>query len=608
MIRQIIYKKTPPGKICFWVFLTFLVLKVGAANSDPINILIDDSVNGNQLELSSGDTIFDPFKGKIGFAINVNSLFWGSTIEDTTLVQFSLDGSYIWTNADTIWARFATQYAVLSDEIRLDQAVNVLQVLAKVPNPDNNEDTLFYQKDFTIYYTKPKIEIVEAAEFEQPDSITTISSDSLAVKLNARSQFPSNNQWSYIKRIQGRYQEKSFIDLYTAPANGLPVIELEIENILDTLGEELVPGWNSLSFRSEGRCNPAPSGNNCTNGEFSEVITLHVFYLTHAPPPNNGVFSLENKHYLLEGIPPGGEFEGDGITGSVFFNPSLAGPGEHTITYSYPLTNIDDPVVSIPLTVLEGQAEDPPIAGPQEVCRKAVEYYDYDGDAEIIVEGGMIVQIEPEEGFWVEWTGEGAEDNEYARQTGRILIGDNEFLVDITQANKPDKPSIQLINNNLLICSDSNALYYRWMKNEDPLHEGFLTSPYFFLDGVALNTGDKLYVEIRNTLGAFDCFSQSDPIEVNATASYLTKETDVSMHLYPNPCYGELTVSFDGETDIYRVELIDFYGRIRYVMTLSREINQPIIHFPCGQFEKGLYVVRAVGAQRNYYQKIFIGK
>ncbi|MCX7767686.1 MAG: PKD domain-containing protein [Flavobacteriales bacterium] len=68
----------------------------------------------------------------------------------------------------------------------------------------------------------------------------------------------------------------------------------------------------------------------------STVVTIQVL-----PGPNvvfNGMFPLcvnASPVVLNAGSPSGGTYSGPGVVGGTTFNPSLAGPGTHTLTYTY---------------------------------------------------------------------------------------------------------------------------------------------------------------------------------------------------------------------------------------------------------------------------------
>lgn len=72
-------------------------------------------------------------------------------------------------------------------------------------------------------------------------------------------------------------------------------------------------------------------GNNCTNIDSALIQVDPVAVVTVDPVTD---LCLSSPAVTLNGSPAGGTFSGPGVTGNTF-NPSLAGVGTHTITYTY---------------------------------------------------------------------------------------------------------------------------------------------------------------------------------------------------------------------------------------------------------------------------------
>jgi PKD repeat protein/uncharacterized spore protein YtfJ len=74
--------------------------------------------------------------------------------------------------------------------------------------------------------------------------------------------------------------------------------------------------------------------NSCGTGEFSDQLTISRYFPDVSLEPFDWVCLDWPAFELAGGFPLGGEYSGAGVEDG-WFNPSLAGPGTHTITYTY---------------------------------------------------------------------------------------------------------------------------------------------------------------------------------------------------------------------------------------------------------------------------------
>lgn len=75
--------------------------------------------------------------------------------------------------------------------------------------------------------------------------------------------------------------------------------------------------------------------NNCGAGEASEILTVTINDLPAVTLSSIGNFCIDEASVVLtNGTPEGGVYTGNGISGNTF-DPVTAGPGAHTITYTY---------------------------------------------------------------------------------------------------------------------------------------------------------------------------------------------------------------------------------------------------------------------------------
>ena len=95
----------------------------------------------------------------------------------------------------------------------------------------------------------------------------------------------------------------------------------------------------------------SPSANGCLGISSDVVVTIHPGPFVSLTICYDPVITTNSQPVKVKGgIPLGGTYSGAGITGSTFY-PAIAGPGNHTITYSYTNTygciNTENQTISV---------------------------------------------------------------------------------------------------------------------------------------------------------------------------------------------------------------------------------------------------------------------
>jgi len=250
----------------------------------------------------------------------------------------------------------------------------------------------------------------------------------------------------------------------------------------------LEPGdTRTFTLVAIGKSNLSYTGPVETSSEFSFTLT----YLSLSGP---AVVCKVNDEIALTGKPDGGIFSGNGIiSGTQWFNPSLANIGLNTVTYFY---KIEGTEFSTSITIRVIDKPELTLDGPRQVCKNSTDVvytianpnpdYNYlwtfSGIKEIIYSNNNDTTI-------VHWN--------TTQSEGSILIGLEpkasteacpatfEFIIDIDPDAAPDKPCICFgdISQRLLLSSVTDASFYEWYLNGEELL-GSSNTPYFYLTPV----------------------------------------------------------------------------------------------------------------------------
>ncbi|MFH2096385.1 MAG: pkd domain containing protein, partial [Bacteroidota bacterium] len=141
----------------------------------------------------------------------------------------------------------------------------------------------------------------------------------------------------------------------------------------------LVGQFFEVTLRNWNYCNPyddpfipGPPADP-VNGDYPPVITTAIILIVPYPDATiapAGPFCLNDPAVYLSAATPGGTWSGPGITNSVTgrFNPSVAGPGIHTITYSVTDANGCTGIDTYDITVYALPDPDILPGNPAQVC------------------------------------------------------------------------------------------------------------------------------------------------------------------------------------------------------------------------------------------------
>lgn len=447
--------------------------KIFSQNSDIEYILLQKPAQVN---------VLDPARKDIQIQIKMNNLVDWSTVDHTGIGFISLSDNISWVptlveySGNGVEPFYICKY--LADDYFMEDTNNLY---LWIHDEANSIDTV---ASFTIIYDKPQVEL-----------ITVLASDSLPASrhyvvygsnpqftVKANSLFPSPAEDSYITRIVMTDNVTTLDTTIWENLNG--VSNIVITSDLPHMFSLEAGDTRTFTLVSYGKSNLAYVGPAETSKEFSFTLT----YLSLAGP---SVVCKVDDEIALSGKPDGGIFSGNGIiSGTQWFNPSLANIGLNTVTYFY---KIEGTEFSTSITIQVIDKPELTLDGPRQVCKNSTDVlytisnpdpdYNYtwtfDGitgiiysnnyDSSIVhwnttqTEGTILIALEP-------------------KATTQACPATFEYIIDIDPDAAPDKPCICFGDKSrrLLLSSVTDAAYYEWYLNGVELL-GNSNTPYFYL-------------------------------------------------------------------------------------------------------------------------------
>jgi len=551
----------------------------------------------------------DPFNALAELYVRTATPIWGTSNFDDNFIHVSANYSYLWTVGDIL------SYDPPSR--RYDCQSTIPYLLADTLNhihfhASYVENTVTYDTvaNFEIRYAKPVVTVLAVNDDPYANEPVVVNSPTdvrIDVNLNRAYNLIDPDGNDKIIALDARLNSGGWSLVWNDPA-GIRNLDWQVE--LTEFAESLVPGYNTLYFRSKGKCS-----NNCD--EYSEIVSITIFYLDYvAIGPKVCRYDEVTE---LTGIPEGGYFSGEGVLNqTTLFNSFLATEGLHPLTYHY---LVDGTVHTISRTLEFGTPPDFDLSGDLEVCHNS-----WDMNYSIIsltgafdaitwdeILGGEIQSASGDNAdVVIHWHGTGPGGSEL--HTGRMKVTmekngcstTKEFLVDILNTIAPDPSFIMLYNENLLVCDDTSAGYFVWYHNGIMLDT--TNVPYYFLGaGFDPANGDEFYVMTGFEVNKAACFTKSNVYIYEGKKSGVLSQEVSQIPVYPNPSNGNFTVLLPGNEDH------------KYVLTVSTLTGQQVASFAVNPSDKGLeyrvsgndwpaglYLLHLEGPSTSMFKKIMI--
>ncbi len=323
------------------------------------------------------------------------------------------------------------------------------------------------------------------------------------------------------------------------------------------------------------------NGNGCTN-DTGQVVAVH-------PNPTASFTSLAADYCAndgpvpLSGTPAGGTFSGPGVSGNNF-DPPLAGPGTHEVTYTYSDTNSCSGAET---QSVEVYALPTPIITWLDT--------DYCEDDTLVTLNGI-----PPGGIF---SGPGMTNDTFDPKAAGP--GQHSIAYGFTDANGCSDTAIAntsvhslpvaIITQNGSVLTANDAVVYQW-----------------YLDGIPINgTTGKVYTASQN--GSYtvkitdsnDCFDISDAVEV-IIGGIVESTRENLLHLYPNPADDIIRIQASSDLKGAEIQMFDFMGRaVKIFGEINRTAPNSIV-IDLQDLPAGVYFMQLKNGRYRAYRSVQI--
>jgi hypothetical protein len=329
-------------------------------------------------------------------------------------------------------------------------------------------------------------------------------------------------------------------------------------------------------------------GNGCSNSSnFSVTVN----------PETNVVFDpvadvCENDapFQLLAGQPGGGVYSGTGVSNGMF-DPSVAGVGTHTITYTY--TNPYGCVNSDTQTITVLASPTVTLGSFADVCRN---------EGAITLTGGA-----PAGGTY---SGPGVTNGEFT--PGAVAAGTHVISYTFVGANgcsetatstitvlpTPAQPYITQSGNTLTANTNVTGVTYQWLDGQGNAIPGETNSTFdVFINGF-------FYVQITDANG---CSSISDIFIVDFT-SLDDPTATFGVEVYPNPNQGNFQIAISNFVDSdMEVTITDAVGKVVEQFDVDVKAGDRFVRqVDLSNYSKGIYFVNIIGDDHVVNRRVVV--
>ena len=371
-------------------------------------------------------------------------------------------------------------------------------------------------------------------------------------------------------------------------------------NLFDyySLNQEITYGHNSIYFRSIGE------GAN----DKSDVIEFSFFVFDFSFPQS--VFCKYDTLIPLTGLPIGGSFSGDCMVGeTMMFNPSLAAGNSTLVTYTYIL---DRQTFQRSHRIDLLQLPEYEVTGPFQVCGfEHGAIYSLSGNPGLSVlwnineEVILGHQILSNGDLFVDWgeNGTGAITAHVTTEEGCWL--EKRQLVDIGVKMAPRDSADLILNDRMLVCSDTSVSYYYWYNATQNSFMGKTEVNYFALNYQPALSDVFFVMTAYDTLG---CMTHSRFSSAENALKYLEMKDPATLLVTPNPSSGSFICTLPPSSSALtmNIQAINGVEILNYRYDPSLDLRN--VTLDLSGFEPGVYIVTLRSKEVFQYKKVILAK
>ncbi|HPE85732.1 MAG TPA: T9SS type A sorting domain-containing protein [Bacteroidales bacterium] len=455
------------------------------------------------------------------------------------------------------------------------------------------------------YYSRPQLEVqfVQGAAYDPEAPLVIDQNLPFMFQLVswAPDYFRDSKDLIGDKRIKGLHisHTEDFADYNAITVTSENFVEFSC-NLFDyySLNDDFSYGHNTVYFRAVGEGN-----------DFSSVVAVAFFIFDFQFP--QAAFCKYDTLIPLSGVPSGGRFSGECIVdGTNCFNPSLAVGASTLVTYEFRLLGVD---FSRSVRVELHELPVFNVVGPFQVCgfeHGAV--YSVQGDpglqltwypdTSVVLETAVL----SDGSLFVDWAGEGHGSVAVKAENANGCTVTQRQIVDIGVRKAPRDSADVILNDRMLLCSDTSVSFYYWYNAADGKFLARTSKNYYALNFTP-STADSFYVLTAfDTLGCVTHSRFSKPEQKNKHQAW---SESGELSVYPNPSSGHFWVDIP-PTDETTLQLMicSCDNRAKFVIMLSTTAAGERYPLDLTGLDSGVYYLRLSGKELYRNQKVIISK
>jgi len=339
------------------------------------------------------------------------------------------------------------------------------------------------------------------------------------------------------------------------------------------------------------------TANGCESQHAAVSLTIYELPSVYLTQPDT-VCESTSSYTLTGGTPAGGTYSGNGISNGITFDPSVAGAGNHTITYTYTDGNNCTNSFSQIITVNPKPAVTMDVVNP--ICVSA---------APVKLTGS------PSGGTFA---GPGVSaDTLYPSQAGAGAISISYTWNDLVSGCPGTATQVVTINalpdisiNDSTVCGNRKLFYDVTISNPQSYlwTPGGATTPILQIDTVGKGLGTHVYtVKVTDANG---CITTDDASITFYDCTGLDEFPDSKLiELYPNPNTGQFAIRSQSiPAGRYDLSIFEVHGKQVYSESGINVENEFLHPLNLSHLTNGMYILYLKNNQNGFSRRFIINK
>ncbi len=551
-----------------------------------------------------------------GDPVNINTqsefLVIGSSLEedlfDLSTAEFSINGG-AWRKASAVYNTGYERYDFELPGCEIIPTSDTTLVTFRILENGSGD---FITSEAMYFYTKPKFAVTQAQGQSNPSDIFFVDHQE-AFDLHVRAwinEFPGSSYGSGDKNLSALHLSlnpdfSDYISIDDDPP--ATTLDFELSDLFDYFpfgSDGIYYGLNTLYLRIEG------AGD--VENEYSNVQKIEFFVFDFSYDQEE--YCKYDSLYQLTGFPFGGVFTGDCVvSGTNLFNPSLAGNITSTsVTYTYSIGDIsqsvtkDIPLLGLPLFT---------VGGPVQVCGfEHGSLYNVESNQEVSslwqVNDASLNSRPLDDGntLFVDWSDEGTGHIHVTVSNTDGCVAKAHKIIEIGELNAPADSADVILNDRMLICSDTTVNFYYWYRAlaDEDVFLSRTENNYYALGFQPVETDSFYVLTAYDTLGCVTHSRYSAEEDKLKDGVYLNQR---ALSVSPNPASNQINIYIPA-TDEQAMTLVvsSLRGEVLLREAVSSSLSGYYHFLDVSSLRNGIYLITLQGRDFSKFSKVIITK